>query len=282
MEKIVVLQVFILNLILQQSVSSLLVDETFHSDVDLLSENSMSAAINAVIHESFFGVDMKTINIVSSVEFSQNSIVDAMVKKIIKNLSGEVSYRIDNLADIANDELLRFYNVIFVRDYDSFSSFPARIRQDDFHYDGYYLLVMVEKCENQYEDMQMMFNDVWQQFAVNLNILVHGNSPGEIEMFTYSPYTRHHCDVVVPELINKFQGFAFSTNRFYENKMENLFGCPLRIVTFNIAPLMIVGSANLEGIEGKLLTGGNFNYNYFKFEYLLMIFLFHFRTFTSA
>lgn len=269
MHKLTVLQVFIFaNLISQQSteLSSLLrrVDETSNSDFDLLSVNSMSAAINTVIHESFLvGGDTTTINIVSSAELSRDCRVTLMVRQIVESLSDDdVSFRVvgdfDGIDD--NDEIQRFCNVIFVNDYESFASFPVRIQQGEFHSEGFYLFVILEKHENRYDDMQMMFVDLWEQFAVNSNVLVHGNSSDEIEMFTYFPYTSEHCGEVVPENINTFRASMFITKRFFENKMENLFKCPLRIVTFNIAPLMMAkvskdGNYTLDGIEGKLLNG---------------------------
>lgn len=279
MKSFTVLQLLTLNFVSQQStsLSSLHVDEAF--DVDLLSASSMSKAIIALINKSFLGDDATTINIALATKSTNNFQVNFIVDKIIANLSDRVSLRISEMDEIYDVKLRRFYNVILVSDYESFSNFSAAIERDDFNYDGYFLFVIVEKYENQYDDMHRMFHDLWQQFVINSNILAHGEVKGEVEMFTYFPYNSEHCAKVIPKMINKFKFTKFIGDQFYEDKMKNLFGCPLRVVTFNIAPVMFIdrqenGSFVLSGIEGKLLTGERnvglileiFNDNFFLFQ----------------
>jgi hypothetical protein len=233
----------------------------------------MSKAIVDVIKKSFLE-DITIINIITSVDQDEkiSSLMEEIVNEVSMNISKEaVNLRISDIDNVFVVREKRFYNILLVANFESFEKFQ-RV-EELFDFQGYFLVVLVEKYENQYDDMKKIFHSMWQHSIVNANALTVASADGSLDMFTFYPYTADHCGRAVPTLENKFVNSSFIMSRkHYRDKLMNLFGCSLKVVTFNIAPLMFVAGGNstsVEGIEGELLIGKQDNELWQTFEFTL-------------
>lgn len=228
---------------------------------------TITEAVIDVINKSFLD-GIPIINVITAPSPPTNVNDDERTKELMEDISNAVTrntssvatVRVGNLDSIHNMNEKRFYNVILISDYKSSTRLNRIINDELFDFSGFFLVVMVRKYENQYKDMEDIFRDMWQHFIINVNILIF-NSADELEMFSFYPYTAVYCGRVFPILMNKFVDSSFvSSNKHFDDKLKNLFSCPLTVVTFSIAPMMIVkrglnGKPVLSGIEGWLLKG---------------------------
>lgn len=226
---------------------------------------TISQAIIDVITKSFLK-DITIINIIfSSEEKNKRIVIEKIVSDVSRNVSSVANLRLCDFDNIHNVEEKRFYNIILISDYESFKKLNRIVENELFDFQGFLLIVMVEKYDNQYKDMRKIFQSLWQRSIINVNILLFAVD-GSLEMFTFYPYTSVYCGRVLPILTNKFVNSSFiMTRKYFEDKLKNLYGCPLKVVTFNIAPLMFVeekkqGKFSVSGIEGELLKGKDIVY----------------------
>lgn len=230
------------------------------------SQPSLTKAVTDVINKSFL-VDFPIINIITSPNADERIklLMNEMSNEVARNVSSAASFRVSDLDSLPDVVEKRYYTVIFISDYETFPNFTrAVLSSDQFYFQGFYLVVMVEKFENQYEDMAKLFRHMWQCcLIINLNVLMPSSSDDEVEMYTFYPFTSAYCGKAFPILTNRFINSTFtrpSENYFDVGKLKNLFGCPLKVATFNIPPLIFVsnrsdGRHELSGIDGELLKG---------------------------
>lgn len=226
---------------------------------------TISKAVIDVINKSF----LDGIPIVNIITEPLSDVDDEGTKELMKDISNAVSrnissvaatVRVGDLDSAHNVTEKRFYNVILISDYKTSPKLNRIIKEELFDFQGFFLFVLVRKYENQYKDMEDIFRDMWQHFIINVNILI-SISDVELEMFSFYPFTAVHCRGAFPILQNKYVNSSFvSSEKYFDDKLKNLFKCPLTVVTFNIAPLMFVRRlANeehaLSGIDGELLKG---------------------------
>lgn len=78
-------------------------------------------------------------------------------------------------------------------------------------------------------------------------------------MYTFYPFTEHHCDHVEPVIVNYFNKnqFKYSLNIFAD-KFKNMYKCNLTVSISNFPPWTIItkkidGKFDINGIEGTLI-----------------------------
>lgn len=228
---------------------------------------TISKAVIDVINKSF----LDGIPIINFIVAPPSNVNDEGTKKLIDDILNAVSRNISSLATVRVGDLQsalkvkekRFFNVIFISDYKSSTKLNRVIKDELFDFQGFFLVVMVQRYENQFKSMKDIFSDMWQHFIINVNILIP-ISDIELEMFSYYPFTAVYCASVFPILNNKFVNLTFvRSEKYFDDKLKNLFKCPLTVVTFNIAPMMFLkreanGKHTLSGIDGELLKGETF------------------------
>lgn len=190
----------------------------------------------------------------------QDKEMNDIVNEASRYISATVSARINDQANVHYVMEPGYYNVIFVADFKGFERFNQILNGKLFYFDGFYLVVMTERYENQYEDMQKILRTMWQRFVINVNILIP-TTDAELQLFTFYPFTSAACGSAHPTLTNRFINSSFIpplADYYDTDKLKNLHGCPLKVATFNIPPLLFIGkhddgSRDLRGIDGELL-----------------------------
>lgn len=238
----------------------------FGSEVFTISSETktISKAIIDVIKKSFLE-DVTILNIITFADkdVKINVLMSEIVNEVSLNVSSDaVNLRISDINNLFIVKEKRFYNIFLIANYETYEEFKRVHELFDFQ--GFFLVVIVDKYRNQYRDMKKIFQTMWESSIINVNALVVGGaSDSSLEMFTFYPFTAENCGDVFPVLTNKFINSSFlMSQKHYEDKLTNLFGCPLKVVTFNIAPLMFIKLDKdknnhylTSGIEGELLIG---------------------------
>ncbi|KAG4066557.1 hypothetical protein HA402_007193 [Bradysia odoriphaga] len=128
-----------------------------------------------------------------------------------------------------------------------------------FDYTGFYTIVLTKLWRNQYIIISKILNDCWSVYITNVMIVVSMESEldSRSAIYTYFPYTLHHCEKTAPVVLNYFinNSFLYDTDHF-PDKLKNMYKCPLTLVTHNVTPFMILyrnhndRSYRTEGIDG--------------------------------
>ncbi|XP_067636321.1 uncharacterized protein [Eurosta solidaginis] len=139
----------------------------------------------------------------------------------------------------------------------------------------YYLIIlhrMTSSPQNLHSELQQIFDYCWSHYIINVAVLVEVN-PNDIELYTYFPFSRHHCKSVEPKQINPKNSIPqMHSSTLFPNKVKNLYGCPLSVALFNVPPYIILPRPNQSellfgGTEGQLLhllaNEINFTVDYF-------------------
>lgn len=104
---------------------------------------------------------------------------------------------------------------------------------------------------------------------INVNIIKFDANDGDVNVYTYFPYTPSHCEHIESIFLMSLNDKSIDLRtQYFPDKLRNFHGCPLWLATTPIPPYMILselsnGSYQIDGIEGNLYRelGSNYNLN---------------------
>lgn len=225
--------------------------------------NALTRATVEII-EKFYLEKTRTLNFYhasnendeKSLEINQDT-----MNEILYQVRSKVVVQLEGYLDIRKTDRKRAYNIFFIDSYDSFWNIFRLMSPYYFEYQGFYLIVITSYTSQQYEIMANIFEYLWAEYIVNVNIIWSApQNDEEALMYTYFPYTKFFCGKAVPIQLNQFWfgKWLHKTPSFFPDKVNNMFGCPLTVVTVSTAPFMIIkkadnGDIHTTGIDGVLL-----------------------------
>lgn len=213
----------------------------------------LTDAITSIISEKPWGTEP---TVFLSFDSKVKTSTMDQINEIISKSSSDTIFQIDNFNHLS--AFKRFVNVILVENLSSFENFYGNMTQNQFDFQGTYLIVLTginERLPN--DELKAIFNLLWKKFIVNVNILLL-QTESKASLFTFFPYTKHYCAEVHPVLWNTFDNGQFRVrSNFYPEKINNLFGCSLNIASFD-APTMVIKKLlndeySFKGVDGNLL-----------------------------
>lgn len=157
----------------------------------------------------------------------------------------------------------RLYNVIFIDDFKSFLRLSQRMLSNNFVIDGYFLVVLVK---GRIQELPEITKLLWSLFIHKIDFLV-GDDNGT-SLVTFLPFSKAICDVGKCEkrcddstpvvMMKTFNGSSNGNKNYFTEKVSNMFQCPVKVVTFNSPPMMMIRyddnkNYNLTGPDGKML-----------------------------
>jgi len=243
----------LLNLFVHQSFGAL---ENFPMPVY---SSGLTKAITDIIL-NFYAKESTTINMIVAAQ-SPEAIVtnNYIVNEVMYHTKDAIMIQLEGFESIKTSHQ-RKYNIMFVDNYESFLEIFKRMDPQHFMFQGYFLIVITQYSEQLYATMQNIFEHLWSSFIVNVNIVwMPPENLIDAMLYTYFPYTIFYCEKVVPILVNQYAVDRWiRAEVHFPRKMKNLFGCRLRVVTFQNVPFMIInvdknGIVSVDGIEGILL-----------------------------
>lgn len=169
-----------------------------------------------------------------------------LINNVIARLS-DVVYFAEDLEFI--NPRHRLYNVIFLDNFSSFQRLYPKMTSANFKIGGYFLMVFVEGSIPELSEVTRL---LWRIFIHKINFLVDG------ELLTFRPFHGGKCDDSMPVAVKNFSSIT-SKEEIFPDKTSNMFKCPVKVVTFNCAPMMMIeyGTDKLnfdfKGIDGEML-----------------------------
>lgn len=174
---------------------------------------------------------------------------------LINNLVGrcDVVY-VEDAASISQRH--RLFNVIFVDDFKSFERLFERISSSTFVIDGYYLMIFVA---GPIPEIDSITNRLWSLFIFNIDILFKDDDG--LKLMTFVPFSETCSDGRCDKRCGDTQPVSIMGRRnAFPEKISNLYQCPVKVVTFNCPPMMMIQyddddrrKYDLHGIDGEML-----------------------------
>lgn len=246
----------------------------------LIIENVSSDLVNASVEviTKGFGTNAVTINFISALsdetKVKHYSLIDHLILRCCASeMNTErplTSVFIEDVNFISQRQ--RFYNVIFIDSIVSFRKIFAQmmIKNSNFVIDGYYLLVCyVDRGtinELDEDKIHEITKGLWSISIYNVLILIPDvekegiKNESRLSLMTFMPFaSSRKCDDSTPVTIDIFSNGKFQKkSQFFLSNTRNLSRCPIKVVSFNTPPMMMISydekhKFQLNGIDGKML-----------------------------
>ncbi|KAG5667104.1 hypothetical protein PVAND_015103 [Polypedilum vanderplanki] len=151
----------------------------------------------------------------------------------------------------------RLFNVFIVENLKSFDLMYTKISSDTFVIDGIYLIIFIDNINM--SDIEVVTRRLWNLFIYNANFLLYDSQ--EINLITFMPFSKEmNCGNTKPKIINQYVNgsFRWPEIQHYPEKLTNLYQCPIKVVTFNAPPMIMIKYSNdsfeLHGVDGEMMT----------------------------
>lgn len=200
--------------------------------------------ITNLIIEKYFFERYSVVNIITAVENQSNPYVLDFQTALHSENKGFQIYRLDNHTYI---QTIRFrkktFIVILLDTFNSFEVLLKGISTEKFNFRGHFLFVLMQRNSN---FIDKMFELLWKKKIANANVVhVEIDDVKSVYIKSFFPFHEKQCGntsaVTWKKLIDgKFYG---SWGDILPVKTKNLFGCPIRMVTFDRCPASCVNIA---------------------------------------
>lgn len=231
---------------------------------------SLMDAAESIINTSFTPRGATTINFIIALNN------DTKRERI--GLINDLVSRCASVAVIEDVEAIhprhRLFNVLFIDEFKSFVRLFSKISADTFVIDGFYLMIFVEGPEPQLSEITKL---LWSIFLFNIDFLeATSEKNSDINLWTFIPFKgcdsdlchKRKCGDTTPKVINQFISGSFHSHdgghdgddKHFPEKISNLHQCPVKIVTFNAPPMMMIYYSDnqtkfrLAGVDGEMIA----------------------------
>lgn len=134
-------------------------------------------------------------------------------------------------------------------------------RTSTFKRNGYYCLIYTGQESGRLETIRRIFSRLLAIYVINVNVFLSQSQTGTVQVYNYYPYRSHLCQSAQPVHYATFPGSLGAAPQilledrtlFFDDKLDNMHGCELVVVTFTQRPYVIIGEdKSVRGIEGLL------------------------------
>lgn len=127
--------------------------------------------------------------------------------------------------------------------------------------DGHFVLILASASANQSDIATAIFKEMYARYILNTHILTkdYYNENRSI-LYTYWPFLENHCGEVKAATFNIFENgsFLYKNKYLWPSKIQNFFGCPIIVGTFNTGRFVTLISKppkmEIQGFEGKIIN----------------------------
>ncbi|XP_054727323.1 uncharacterized protein LOC129237000 [Anastrepha obliqua] len=174
--------------------------------------------------------------------------------------TSELAVEIQVIGDRGKPQNFDFYNVLMIDSYKALLLLDPGWHTQKNDFSEYYLIVLQPISSRSYllTELKQIFDYFWRYYIINVGVLVEVNSTN-IELYTYFPFSRHHCKSVLLQQLNRDESIVqLRSSALFPEKAENFYGCKLMAVLWDVPPYVVLpkdGDAELQfgGMEGKIL-----------------------------
>lgn len=217
-----------------------------------LSKSDLLDVVDEIIANSF-KADAATINFVVSLSDETKRERNELINNLLARCG--VVY-VEDVKFITRRH--RLFNVIFIDGLKSFLQLGRHVTSENFVIDGVFLFVLVKGIFDELPEVSRL---LWKSFVRKVNFVVETDEG--ISLMKYEPFSQANnqtkCDDSTPFIVKTFNdSFNYKIN-YFPVKISNMFQCPLKVVTFNAPPMMMIQydsehNFQLKGIDGKMLN----------------------------
>ena len=220
-----------------------------YEDLESSSKSDLLEAMDEVLSGSFKSSAV-TINFIISLSDETKRERNILINNIVSRYNAVV---IEDVKFITQRH--RLNNVIFIDDFESFLLLSQRISSENFVIDGYFLIVLLK---GSIAELSKISKVLWDTFINKINFLVEEENG--VNLMTFLPFSQMKCDDSAPVVIKRFNRSSGQKENFFPDKLSNMFQCPVKVVTFNTPPMMMIiyddderKSYDLRGVDGEML-----------------------------
>ena len=174
---------------------------------------------------------------ISLISCGKQENLEKFERELLLALNSSLLYNLEDCHKL-NSIQKRSFVVIFIDD-DSSEVLHKQMIQNFHKFDtnGFYL-VFLQATDKSNETEQKVVENMASLFIYNVDILTHDFNSFVLK--TFFPFTKNACNSLKTFVINKFVNDSFESSVFYPKKMKNFFKCPLKVVTFLYAPVVML------------------------------------------
>ena len=212
-----------------------------------------------IIDKALLKADFNTIDIITVFKNPFDATIMSFKDALLTKNNENWVYQLDGLKEIQNiRSRLNFYNIFLLDSNDSFRELYEKMTPERFNYRGKYLLVFIK---NTLEEHDEIFSLMWAKGIINVDIL-YGKSDEnktKVQLETFLPHQENACGNTSRVVLDTLKGgdFNIGTTEIFPNKVQNLYGCELRMVTFDRCPAscveMVGKEATVKGFDIAIL-----------------------------
>ncbi|XP_053947743.1 uncharacterized protein LOC128856465 [Anastrepha ludens] len=174
--------------------------------------------------------------------------------------TSELAVEIQVIGDKGKPQNFDFYNVLMIDSYKALVLLDPGWHTQKNDFSEYYLIVLQPISSRSYllTELKQIFDYFWRYYIINVDVLVEVNSTN-IELYTYFPFSRHHCKSVLLQQLNRDESIVqLRSSALFPDKAENFYGCKLMAVLWDVPPYVVLPKDNdaelqFGGMEGKIL-----------------------------
>lgn len=210
--------------------------------------------------------DIEFVRIATAVEkafelaeiFDANLIIDSntedLCEIVLRAFSSKVKWKIANLMNLTVNEksattLLILENESSLKKYFFPLLSPGNLRSEQF-----FLFIFLDQKQL---NVSFIFKAFWELYLSNVNIILYEAST--ITLSTFLPFYNRNCGSLKVRIVNSFINETWKNRVIFPKKLRNLYGCPIKLSTFEYPPAIIIhkinGTEQISGHDVDLVRG---------------------------
>lgn len=213
-------------------------------------------SVNFII-ENVYLKRFQTVNIISAVENPFDFDFFDFQNALLNENKGCCIYRLDYLTKIQNiRNRLKIGNIFLLDSYKSFRILFEHIVPEKFNFRGFYLFVLIN---GRLEELNIIFSALWRKGIINANAMYTEKNNETIQLVTFKPFQENTCGNTLRVVLDTLKDgkFTIEADEIFPNKAQNLFGCEIRMVTFERCPASCVktngSKVTVEGFDISII-----------------------------
>lgn len=229
----------------------------FLLEKDLSTSSDLLDAADEIISANF-KPNAVTINVILSLNDETKRNRSDLINNLVARCDVVLIEEVDSIT-----HRQRLYNVILIEDFKSFLRLCPKLSSANFVIDGFFLLIAVK---GSIPEIGEITKRLWKLLIHNAGILM--TAENGTNLMTFFPFSKEQCDEgkcakrcddSTPHIVRNFNSTVTTKQEiFFPEKVSDMFQCPVKVVTFNTPPLMMIiydsqRQFDLKGIDGEML-----------------------------
>ncbi|XP_022231103.2 LOW QUALITY PROTEIN: uncharacterized protein LOC111080038 [Drosophila obscura] len=142
------------------------------------------------------------------------------------------------------------FNLLLVDSYEGLLN--SNITEDNADFDDpeYYFIFLQTRDHLIPMELRLILDHCLEHYWLHCNVMVQ-TAQVDVLVYSYFPYTSEHCQAAQPVQVNHFDGQRMVNATMFPEKLHQLHGCPISVLTWNQPPFV-----ELTWAEGRLRASG--------------------------